>query len=161
MGKRKRKAKRSPENSTRTQPARHSPSTGRRKLFIGSTLVALGVGAIAIFALFDGSSSGASSVNVEVPELSALAQRGARSFEAKCSQCHGTNAAGSDNGPPLVHRIYEPSHHGDAAFGRAVRFGVRPHHWQFGAMPRIAVSDRELSAIITYVRELQRANGIR
>ena len=49
------------------------------------------------------------------------AQSGKRGFEAKCAACHGVNAAGQDGvAPPLVHKIYEPSHHGDESFQRAV-----------------------------------------
>lgn len=116
---------------------------------------------IVVITLINRGSSGTSSVNVEVPELSASAQRGYRAFERNCTQCHGTHASGTDKGPPLIHRIYEPSHHEDAAIRRAVRLGVQPHHWRFGSMPKVDTSDRELNAIITYIRELQRANGIR
>ena len=57
---------------------------------------------------------------------------------------------------------YRPGHHGDAAFAMAVRNGVRQHHWRFGNMPpQPQVSDRELKAIVRYVREMQIANGIR
>jgi hypothetical protein len=60
-----------------------------------------------------------------------------------------------------VHKIYEPSHHGNESFQRAVAMGVRAHHWPFGNMPKVAgVTRAEVSTIITYVRELQRANGI-
>ena len=161
MGKRKRRAKRSRQAGARPVPDRQSSPAKKRKLLISGALTALAITGIAIFILFDGGWGGTSSVNVEVPDLSALGQRGARAFEAKCAQCHGTNAEGSSDGPPLVHRIYEPSHHGDAAIRRAARFGVRPHHWDFGLMPRVEVSDSELSALIAYIRELQRANGIR
>lgn len=69
--------------------------------------------------------------------------------------------AGTEQGPPLVHRIYEPGHHADAAFHMAVRAGVRQHHWRFGNMPpQPQVSEAELRTIIRYVREVQRANGI-
>src|SRR6056297_1721080 len=48
-------------------------------------------------------------------------QMGAQAFEAKCTACHGVSAAGRDGmGPPLVHVIYEPNHHGDQAFHLAV-----------------------------------------
>lgn len=101
-------------------------------------------------------------VDVDIPELSATARSGEAVFNANCAECHGTNAAGTDRGPPLIHKIYEPSHHGDAAFLLAARQGVRAHHWSFGDMPAIpAVSDTEIAAIIAYVRELQRYNGIR
>jgi len=82
-------------------------------------------------------------------------------FATHCAECHGANATGTDKGPPLIHRYYEPSHHADFAFVRAVRFGVRQHHWRFGNMPpQPEVSQEEINLIIGYVRELQRANGI-
>lgn len=100
-------------------------------------------------------------VQVMVPELSALAQVGATRFKANCARCHGVNAAGSNQGPPLVHDIYNPGHHGDASFRAAPKRGVRAHHWPFGNMPPIpGVTDDHMTAIIAYVRELQMANGI-
>ncbi len=101
-------------------------------------------------------------VAVKLPQgLTAVAQDGAILFERSCADCHGENAAGSGKGPPLVHRIYEPNHHGDQAFQLAARNGVRAHHWKFGNMPaRPEVTEPEILAIIAYVRELQRANGI-
>ncbi|MDF1721654.1 MAG: cytochrome c [Minwuia sp.] len=101
-------------------------------------------------------------VNVTVPPLSERAAAGALVFERACTACHGANAAGGPGGPPLVHKIYEPSHHADGAFVLAVRNGVRQHHWGFGSMPPVAdVSPAEIASIISYVRTLQRANGIR
>lgn len=99
---------------------------------------------------------------VRVPELSDKASQGKAVFDQNCAQCHGPNAAGIDGaGPPLVHRIYEPSHHGDMAFQLAAAQGVRQHHWRFGNMPPVdGVSEKDVAAITTYVRELQRANGI-
>ena len=39
--------------------------------------------------------------------------------------------------------------------------GVRAHHWKFGNMPAIENLTRsDVTAIVAYVRELQRANGI-
>ena len=101
--------------------------------------------------------------NVLVPEkLSQNAQIGQLGYEAKCAACHGANAAGQDGvAPPLVHMIYEPSHHGDEAFQRAAAMGVRGHHWPFGEMPPIeGVTRGDVTMIIAYIRELQRANGI-
>ena len=106
---------------------------------------------------------GAAMVQVELPEvLSDNAQIGKVAFEAKCAVCHGVNAAGQDGiAPPLVHKIYEPSHHGDAAFLLAAKNGVRAHHWRFGNMPPVeGVTDGDVKMIVDYVRELQRANGI-
>lgn len=82
-------------------------------------------------------------------------------FAAHCMRCHGEAGHGTDQGPPLVNRIYEPGHHPDAAFYRAVAMGVRAHHWRFGDMPGIGgVSNAEVTAIIGYVRGLQREAGI-
>ena len=108
-------------------------------------------------------SSDSAMVQVVVPEtFSDNARIGQVAFEAKCAACHGANAAGQDGvAPPLVHKIYEPSHHGDAAFLLAARNGVRAHHWRFGDMPPVeGVTDGDVKMIIAYVRELQRANGI-
>ena len=102
-------------------------------------------------------------VDVLVPEaLSANAEIGKLAYDAKCAACHGANAAGQDGvAPPLVHKIYEPSHHGDAAFLLAAKNGVRAHHWRFGNMPPVeGVTDGDVKMIVAYVRELQRANGI-
>ena len=95
--------------------------------------------------------------------LSARAEMGQKTYEANCEACHGRNAAGQDGvAPPLVHRIYEPSHHGDESFQRAVAHGVRAHHWRFGDMPPVeGLTRRDVASVVVYVRELQRANGIR
>lgn len=86
---------------------------------------------------------------------------GERLFNASCARCHGALAVGTSQGPPLVHRYYEPSHHADIAFRRAVALGVVQHHWRFGPMPRIeGVSETDVTAIVGYVRWLQRAAGI-
>lgn len=93
--------------------------------------------------------------------FSDAARMGERAFNAVCATCHGKDAAGTDVGPPLVHRIYEPSHHADYAFEMAVTNGVRAHHWKFGNMPpQPGLTKADVTTIITYVRELQRANGI-
>jgi mono/diheme cytochrome c family protein len=88
-------------------------------------------------------------------------QKGEAKFKANCARCHGERGVGTPQGPPLVHKIYEPSHHGDAAFLRAAANGVRAHHWSFGDMPRIeSVSPEDVSEITRYVRWLQRQAGI-
>ena len=104
---------------------------------------------------------GGDTAAVTVPALSAQAQAGEAVFNANCALCHGVNAAGTNLGPPLVHKIYEPSHHQDFSFRNAVQNGVQSHHWQFGNMvPVPGVADDDIERIICYVRELQRANGI-
>jgi len=125
-------------------------------------IVALLVGGVAIIGskAFMGS-SGALIVDVKVPELTKLAQRGKQSFDANCVSCHGDNASGSELGPPLVHDIYNPGHHADQAFYFAAQRGVKRHHWPFGDMPaQPQIRKSQVRDIIHYVRELQIANGI-
>ncbi|MEL7525854.1 MAG: cytochrome c [Pseudomonadota bacterium] len=106
--------------------------------------------------------AGAAMVQVHRPELSKAALQGETLFRANCATCHGDIADGRvGRGPPLVHKIYEPSHHGDASFFLAAAQGVRAHHWPFGNMPPVdTVSQDEVGKIVVYVRSLQRANGI-
>ena len=98
---------------------------------------------------------------VVIPEFSARAKAGARLFAENCAACHGENATGTDTGPPLLHKVYEPGHHPDMLFQRAVTHGVMSHHWQFGNMPPVpGLAQKDVAKIITFVREFQRANGI-
>lgn len=100
---------------------------------------------------------------IRVPEtFGAQAYFGQIAFEQSCAACHGKNAAGgTGKGPPLVHPIYEPGHHGDTAFLRAAMAGVRAHHWNFGNMPPVeGMTDETVTLIVNYIRELQSANGI-
>ncbi|MBP0649776.1 cytochrome c, partial [Mycobacterium tuberculosis] len=98
---------------------------------------------------------------VTVPQLSMRALIGKEVYDKTCVACHGADAAGTDHGPPFVHAIYNPGHHADEAFYRAVRQGVPAHHWRFGDMPpQPDVTDQQVGAILNYVRELQQANGI-
>ncbi|RYG89795.1 c-type cytochrome [Loktanella sp. IMCC34160] len=102
-------------------------------------------------------------VEVTVPEmLGGNAEFGKLAFDTYCVDCHGQNAAGRDGyGPPLIHKIYEPSHHGDMAFLLAARNGVRAHHWRFGDMPPVeGITEGEVAAIVAYIRRLQQVNGI-
>lgn len=48
-------------------------------------------------------------LDVTVPKLSGVAIEGEKVFAENCVVCHGENAAGSDLGPPLIHKIYEPN----------------------------------------------------
>lgn len=107
-------------------------------------------------------------VPVQKPALlSPLAEQGRIAFGKTCAQCHGdwgqgvSNGGNAKQGPPLIHKIYEPSHHGDMAFLMAMAQGTRQHHWRFGNMPPQPIVGREEAlAIIAYVREVQKANGI-
>ena len=101
--------------------------------------------------------------SILVPDqISEMALLGKNIFELKCQSCHGINAAGRHEiGPPLVHKIYEPSHHSDQSFYRAVAWGVKSHHWTFGNMAAVeGLTKGDVKAIISYVRELQKENGI-
>lgn len=110
----------------------------------------------------DQTATGLPIVEVKMPQLSERAKAGETAFEQKCAVCHGENAAGQDGvAPPLIHIIYEPSHHGDQSFYLAAKNGVRAHHWPFGNMPAVeGITDQEIADITYYIREVQRANGI-
>jgi mono/diheme cytochrome c family protein len=113
---------------------------------------------VAVVAACDSSPTKPAAVRGAVP---AEFQAGEAKFNANCSACHGPQASGTNQGPPLVHKIYEPNHHGDAAFQRAAANGVKAHHWQFGDMPKIdAVTPADVDQIIAYIRWLQRQAGI-
>jgi mono/diheme cytochrome c family protein len=82
-------------------------------------------------------------------------------FDVHCAVCHGPAATGTAVGPPLVHPVYRPRHHGDEAFQLAVTQGVRAHHWRYGDMAPVPDLDRDdVASIIRYVRWLQRSAGI-
>lgn len=132
----------------------------KRTVFVSLAIVA---GAVAILAwragVFD--TAPPASLQVTVPQLTETARAGAALFDENCAACHGPNGSGSENGPPLIHKIYEPGHHADGAFHLAAKQGVRSHHWSFGDMPPVeGITDDEVSDIVVYVREVQRANGI-
>ncbi|MGO4999343.1 c-type cytochrome [Oceanisphaera sp. W20_SRM_FM3] len=88
--------------------------------------------------------------------------QGKQAYNDNCASCHGADLKGTRQGPPFIHPVYEPSHHGDEAFYRAAANGVRAHHWRFGDMPPVSgVTQAEVGEIIGYIREQQRANGIK
>ena len=83
-------------------------------------------------------------------------------FDANCARCHGLGGRGTEQGPPLVHRVYRPGHHSDMSFHYAIKNGTRQHHWHFGDMPPVSgVSAEDTVHIVVYVREEQRRAGIR
>jgi len=82
-------------------------------------------------------------------------------FQENCAQCHGPSLGGTDEGPPLLHQFYVPSHHGDAAFYRAIQAGSKQHHWNFGDMPPVAgVDENEARTIVEFVRWFQQESGL-
>ena len=151
-----------------------------RKTGIGFVAAALVAGGLAVAALaqsgggerpnvktgMHGDAAGAAAPDpgkVTVPDsMTGPGYFGQLAFERSCIECHGKNAAGgTGKGPPLIHPIYEPGHHPDTAFLRAAFQGVPAHHWNFGDMPPVdGITQREVELISTYVREVQRANGI-
>lgn len=101
-------------------------------------------------------------VAIQIPPIEGNAAIGQHTFENACAACHGTNAVGVEGaGPPLIHAIYEPSHHAHGSFQRAVAVGVRSHHWRFGDMPPIEGLTRgDVAMVIANIREIHRASGI-
>jgi mono/diheme cytochrome c family protein len=98
---------------------------------------------------------------VPTPGLMPNPAAGKKLFAAHCAQCHGADLRGSPTGPPLLHKIYEPAHHGDVAFQLAVRNGSRAHHWKFGDMqPVPGLTPDDVAHITAYVRHEQRKAGI-
>lgn len=136
----------------------------RRLLGVALAVAALGAGAILLWPKHSATDlESAATVQVALPDkLSAQEQRGAALYAENCASCHGVNGAGAaETGPPLVHVIYETSHHPDGAFYAAIQLGVRAHHWAYGDMPRLAhLSESEIAQIIAFIRRVQRENGI-
>ena len=98
---------------------------------------------------------------VKLPEMTPKLNLAQMSYDAYCASCHGRNAAGTDKGPTFLHRVYHPGHHGDQSFYIAALQGARAHHWKFGDMkPVEGVTEAQLQLIVTYVRALQKANGL-
>ena len=86
---------------------------------------------------------------------------GKLNYDAYCGECHGENTVGSDKGPPFLHRVYHPGHHGDQSFFIASKQGARAHHFGFGDMKPVEnVTDPQLQTIVDYVRAVQKANGL-
>jgi mono/diheme cytochrome c family protein len=102
---------------------------------------------------------------MRIPQTSAglmpNAAAGKALYAAKCAQCHGADLRGAKTGPPLLHPVYVPSHHSDASFQLAVKYGSRRHHWNFGDMaPVPGLTPDDVAHITAYVRGEQRKVGI-
>ena len=103
--------------------------------------------------------SGTASSAVEVPFEHGLGQA---LYEENCGSCHGVSGNGSEQGPPLMHKVYLASHHGDQSFYRAALKGARAHHWPFGDMaPVPGMTRKKLDKIVPYVRWLQSVSEIK
>lgn len=125
-----------------------------------------GVGAAILgLALVAGSHSYAQAVPAPSAGLMPNPAKGKALYAQNCASCHGADLkgrdAGPDQGPPFLHRVYEPSHHGDAAFQRAVASGTKAHHWKFGDMaPVKGLTPDDVAHITAYIRMVQRTVGI-
>ena len=115
----------------------------------------LAIAAITLLAACGGSDADAT------PVITFEGTDGASLFAQACAGCHGADLTGTDKGPPFLHAFYVPGHHGDAAFFLATQRGVRSHHWNFGDMPPVeGITQEQVTAIVAFVREQQRAVGI-
>jgi mono/diheme cytochrome c family protein len=104
---------------------------------------------------------GAKKVSVKTPNVPFEFGRGKDLFIGNCAACHGNWGGGTDQGPPLMHDFYKLSHHGDAAFYRAVKNGVKAHHWGYGNMPPITgLAPEDVAQLLPFIRWLQKENGI-
>ena len=111
----------------------------------------------------DVSNNGASN-KMPIPPKGFVASigQGKSLYRSYCSGCHGADVTGSHRGPPLLHKVYEPSHHADYSFYMAASKGVKAHHWKFGNMPPVSgASPEDVGHIIAFVRSEQRKVGIR
>ena len=131
----------------------------KNALWIGiAGLAVLMVVAVVFFG--NGSPSNSDAGTGIPPQDPDLVAAGDALYQASCAACHGSDLRGTDIGPSHLSIVYEPNHHGDAAFVLAARNGVPQHHWPFGDMaPVPGLSDNDLEAIIAFVRENQRSYG--
>jgi len=126
-----------------------------------TTFAALAIALVMALSAAGCASGGGSNGGEPADAIAPDADNGATLFAASCALCHGERGVGTQTGPPLVHRIYEPGHHSDDSFRNAMKNGVVSHHWNFGNMPaRPELSDGDIEDIIAYVRAIQREAGI-
>lgn len=86
--------------------------------------------------------------------------RGADVYAESCASCHGADLRGTDKGPSHLSIVYEPNHHPDESFRRAIALGAPQHHWDFGDMPPVdGLSDDDVEAVIAFVRAEQDRQG--
>ena len=101
-------------------------------------------------------------VTVTIPELSTEGAAGRIAFNTHCSECHGKDGIGDMTGPPMLYPFYRPADFPDERFGKAVREGASKRLWKMGPMKAMPeVTEAEIKAMLTYVREAQAANGMR
>ena len=98
-----------------------------------------------------------------IPELSASALHGREIINTQCAECHGVDGTGgSRKGPPILHSMYRDEIFPDFVFKRSVLEGKREKNWRFGPMPAMPdLSDEDVDGVIAFVREVQRATGMK
>ena len=117
---------------------------------------------VVVFVVFGTSGIDAFDEGTGAPASSLSAQSGSVAFAEECAGCHGRLARGTDRAPNLIHSDYGRRTRSDAQFRRAVREGIPARQGRYGEMPAAKdISDRRLDRMITFLREIQRANGIR
>ena len=85
---------------------------------------------------------------------------GEQLYQTSCAACHGVDLRGTTAGPSQLSIVYEPAHHPDESYRRAITEGVAAHHWDFGDMAPIpGLTDEQVTAIIAYVRSVQEREG--
>jgi mono/diheme cytochrome c family protein len=96
-----------------------------------------------------------------IPTLSAQAYDGQQLFAGSCGGCHGAYGEGSTNGPTLIHAVYAPAELPDRSMHEAMAQGAPARLWPFGDMPAVeGLTPIQQEAIVVFVRDVQRANGI-
>lgn len=86
----------------------------------------------------------------------AIAADGAAIYGAKCQMCHGVSGAGGAMGPKLANTDYIK---GDASHIKdAVKNGISAEAKKYPnfpmAMPKVALSEAELDAVVKYLKGL-------
>ncbi len=113
---------------------------------------------LAAFALWALSGFAAAAETVQIPFSLA---KGQVLYEKYCSSCHGPALDGTDEGPPLVHPFYKPSHHGDKSVYRAVLQGTKQHHWNFGDMePVPGMTPKKMDSLLPFIRYYQQQKNL-
>lgn len=130
-----------------------------RDVLIACTMLSMPAAAVIILgrtasAMFFGDAPAAETMSPE-------AEVGRMAFAARCASCHGVEAGGTDRGPSLLVADYGPERRTDAHFRAAILRGQTAWRWDYGDMPAISgVEEPTLSALVSFVREAQQAEGI-
>ena len=115
-----------------------------------------------IFVVFGTSGLDAIDESASVPVSSLSFQLGGIAYAKECTECHGRTARGTVRGPNLIHPDYGPGKRSDAQFSQALREGKQARRAGYLDMPAVQDrSERNLKQLVAFLREVQRANGIR